>query len=133
MKLIVHAIGVLMVSGAMSLAIAPILSLAQPAMSNFSGLPGVMLTPEQAEQLKQLDAQTRSHLQGMLTPTQLTQLECALKSADGISRAEIVALNLSPAQQVELMQILMSTQQQATDVLTPDQIETVRRNLPFHP
>ena len=130
MKLIVDAIGVLMVSGAIALAIAPVSSLAQ---SSLPGLPGITLTPEQAERLNQLDAQTRSHLQAILTPTQLMHLEIALQSADGISRTAVTALNLSPAQQTELMQILLSTQQQTTDVLTPDQIETVRRNLPFHP
>lgn len=132
MKLIGYSIGVLTVSGAIS-AIAPVLSLAQPARSSFPGLPGITLTPEQAEHLNQLDAQTRSELQIILTPKQLTQLEAALESTDGISQSAIVALNLSPAQQTELMQILMSTRQQAPTVLTPDQIETMRRKLPFHP
>lgn len=132
MKLIGYSIGVLTVSGAIS-AIAPVLSLAQPALSSLPGVPGITLTPEQAEHLNQLDAQTRSELQTILTPNQLTQLETALQSTDGISQAAIVALNLSPAQQTELMQILMSTRQQATDVLTPEQIENVRRKLPFYP
>jgi hypothetical protein len=31
------------------------------------------------------------------------------------------------------MQILLSPRQDTADVLTPEQIESARRNLPFHP
>jgi hypothetical protein len=132
MKLIGHSIGVLMVSGAM-VAIAPVSSLAQSAMLSLPGLPDAVLTPAQVEPLDQLDAQARSALQTILTPSQLTQLEAMLRETNGVSRPVITALNLSPAQQIELMQILLSPRQDTADVLTPEQIESARRNLPFHP
>jgi hypothetical protein len=131
MKLIDCSIGVLVVSGAVSLAIAPVLSLAQPADTLSLPVSDLPFTA-QVIRLNQINAQTRSTLQAILTPTQLVQLEDALESDTDISQTALTALKLSPAQQTELMQILLSTQQ-PTDVLTPNQIEQARRSLPFHP
>lgn len=136
MKLIGCSIGVLVVSGAVS-AIAPVLSFAHSALAQSTetlSFPGSGLTPmsEPEKRLNQINAQTRSTLQAILTPEQLMQLEDALESNTGISQTVLTALNLSPAQQTELMQILLSIQQ-PTDVLTPNQIEQTRRSLPFHP
>ncbi len=135
MKLIGHAIGVLVVSGAIALVIAPAFSQAQTnqAVCNFSNLSNVALTLQQCAQLNQIDVQTRVQLQSVLTPAQLDELQTALDRNGNVRPDVITALNLSPQQQTELMQILLSTHQQVTDVLTPKQIEQVRQNLPFHP
>ncbi|MBW4694831.1 MAG: hypothetical protein KME27_24040 [Lyngbya sp. HA4199-MV5] len=131
MKLIVCAIGVLVVTGAISLAIAPVLSLAQPA-DPFSLLDRSNLTPrsEPTDHLIQMDDQAQLALKAILTPAQRKQLENDLER-DGIRPTALTALNLSPNQQTELLQILMSVEQPPADVLTPEQIEQVRRSLPF--
>ncbi|MBW4470335.1 MAG: hypothetical protein KME45_08000 [Stenomitos rutilans HA7619-LM2] len=132
MKLIVCSIGVLVVTGAISSAIAPVSSFAQPAYpSSLLDLSSFSPTTESADHLIPIDDQARSGLQAILTPTQRRQLETALEGDAGISRSTLTALNLSPVQQAELMQILMSNQLPSPDVLTPSQIEHVRRTLPF--
>lgn len=139
MKLIVCSIGVLVVSGAISLAIAPVSSLAQSADTiNRLSLPGYLSIANAKEWLNANDCwnasddQMRSALQAILTPTQLMQLESALERNIDISQSTLTALNLSPVQQAEVMQILLSGQPSSPDVLMPEQVEQVRRTLPFH-
>lgn len=131
MKLIVCSIGVLVVTGATSLAIAPVSSLAQPA-NPFSLLDRSSLTPtsESTNYLIPMDDQARSTLQAILTPAQREQLENNLER-DGIHSTALIALNLSPTQQAELLKILMSVEQPPDNVLTPEPVEQVRRSLPF--
>lgn len=131
MKLIVCSIGVLVVTGAVSLAIAPVLSLAQPAHPfGLLDSSGLLSASESTDRLIRMDDQTRSALQDILTPAQRKQLERDVER-DGIRPTALTALNLSPTQQTELLQILMSAQQPPVEVLTPEQIEQRRRSLPF--
>jgi len=59
---------------------------------------GLTLISEPEKRLNQINAQTRSMLQAILTPAQLMQLEDALESNTGISQTMFTAFNLSPAQ-----------------------------------
>lgn len=139
MKLIVCSIGVLVVTGVISLAIAPVLSLAQSTEpSDFSVSPGLSVLPGLSATVTlqdlwfQSDAEVRSALQAVLIPAQRMALETA-STRDASREKTLIALNLSPLQQTELMQILLLNQSPPADVLTPIEIEQVRRSLPFHP
>lgn len=133
MKLIVCSIGVLVVTGVISLAIAPVLSLAQSTQrSGFSIFSDPPVTGALQNSWFQRDAQTRSALQAVLIPVQRMELETA-STWDTSSQKTPIALNLSPLQQTEWLQILLLNQSPPAKVLTPIQIEEVRRSLPFKP
>ena len=85
------------------------------------------LTEEQKVQLARIEAQTRSQLEALLTPTQLEQLKIALKQDTAQNTSVFATLNLTPDQQTILEGILQVYEQQVAAILTPSQLEQLRQ------
>jgi periplasmic protein CpxP/Spy len=91
-------------------------------------LSGVEITQEQDAKLAQIRSQTRSQIQAVLTPDQISQFKTALEQNQGLRKA-IASMNLSADQKTQLRSIFQSTRTQLTSTFTPEQRQQLRQNV----
>lgn len=82
---------------------------------------GIQLTPEQQTKLEQIRLSVRKQIvEQVLTKEQRTQIQTAMQSGKSGPEA-FQGLTLTPKQQTQLRQIMVTSQQQQEAVLTADQ------------
>lgn len=95
--------------------------LAVKAGQNWSGQKaGIELTQQQQNQLEQINRNTRSEIEAILTPEQREQFQAAFEQGRGM-RSAIAALNLSPEQQTQVREVMLSARTQREALLTSEQ------------
>lgn len=87
---------------------------------------GVNLTPEQKSQLAQIQQETRTQIEGTLTPEQLSQFKSAIVSGQDF-RTAATGINISQEQKTKIRIIMQSAMQKGQVVLTPAQQQQVRQ------
>ena len=70
--------------------------------------------------MEQIQRNTRSQMEAILTPEQKQRFQAALEQRQGM-RAAIAAMNLSPEQQTQLRNIMQAARTQKDAILTSQQ------------
>ncbi|MUL35439.1 Spy/CpxP family protein refolding chaperone [Gloeocapsopsis dulcis] len=121
---------------ALSAVFAPLAINAQPAAPQVGqraggrgmGKAGIELTAEQQAQMEQIRNETRTQIEGVLTPEQRQQWQAAMQNGQR-RRGAMAALNLSEAQRTQIRQIMQSSKERATAVLTPEQRQQIEQRM----
>lgn len=109
-----------------------------PATGQFPGKPpmaNINLTEEQKSQIEQINKDTRTQMENVLTQEQKQQLQSAMKNRKD-PRAALANLSLSDAQKTQLQEIMQSAQSQIEAILTEEQreqLQQMRQNMPQPP
>jgi len=85
-------------------------------------IPGLNLTDEQKNQVKEIHEKTRSELEGILTSEQKNKLKEAAQAGKN-PIAALQSLNLSDEQKTKLREVMESTRAQMDSILTDEQRE----------
>lgn len=89
---------------------------------------GIELTAEQQAQMEQIRNETRTQIEGVLTPEQRQQWQAATQNGQR-RRGAMAALNLSETQRTQIRQIMQSSKERATAVLTPEQRQQIEQRM----
>lgn len=90
---------------------------------------GVQLSAEQQAQMEQIRNETRTQIEAVLTPEQRQQFEQAVTQNGQRRRGAMAALNLSEAQRTQISQIMQSSKERVTAVLTPEQRQQIEQRM----
>lgn len=85
------------------------------------------LTPEQKTRMAEIQSQTRSQIEAVLTPQQREQLNAAMQESGQKRRGAFANLNLTAEQQAQMRQIKQSAKSQMRAVLTPEQQQQLQQ------
>ena len=86
----------------------------------------LQLTPQQQEQLKQIDINTNNQFERVLTQQQREQIKAAVQAGQAPKEA-FAAIKLTPQQKSQLEQIMQSRQKQRAAVLTEEQRKKIQQ------
>ncbi|HEY9651141.1 MAG TPA: hypothetical protein V6C95_10800 [Coleofasciculaceae cyanobacterium] len=122
LKLIPMLAGVL---AAAAIAVTPLVAVAQAPQSEATRT-RITLSDEQHTQLEQIQAETISQIQSVLTKEQNTQLMASLQNGQGLNGVE----NLSDEQLTQIQTILQQFNERIGGILTPEQIQQIEQGQP---
>lgn len=100
----------------------------QPGQVQKGSYKGIELTEQQKAQMKTIRQNTRTQIEGILTPAQRAQFQAAIGSGQK-RRSAYADMNLSEQQQAQIREIMQSSKTQTEAVLTPtqrQQLQTIR-------
>lgn len=127
-----------LLAGAIALTVSttvPLTAQAQPTQQRQPGqvqkgspYKGIELTEQQKAQMQTIRQNTRTQIEGILTPAQRAQFQAAIGSGQK-RRSAYADMNLSEQQQSQIREIMQSAKTQTEAVLTPaqrQQLQTIR-------
>jgi len=100
----------------------------QPGQAQKGVYKGIELTEQQKAQMKTIRQNTRTQIEGILTPDQRAQYQAAIGSGQK-RRSAYADMNLSQQQQSQIREIMQSSKTQMEAVLTSaqrQQLQTIR-------
>lgn len=100
----------------------------QPGQAQKGPYKGIELTEQQKAQMQTIRQNTRTQIEGILTPEQRAQFQAAIGSGQK-RRSAYADMNLSEQQQSQIREIMQSAKTQTEAVLTPaqrQQLQTIR-------